>query len=192
MVALWWGFSDLEEGSLLSLFFANAPDVIRGHAILFLERSIRDERALAPEIAERLRHLWEIRVAAAGRASATRQTEELQSYGPWAASEWFDLDWRLEMLKRTLSLTHGKAKLSHLMCEALVKASDSNPYRALECLFLLVKGDDEGILSDSRTIAPTILQNGFRSSDPATRDLAQEVGNFLAERGFHQGTRPPL
>lgn len=111
-------------------------------------------------------------------------------FTPWAAIEWFDTEWRLEMLRRTLRLTRGRGDLLHLVAQHLATVSQAFPLQVLRCLQAGLDAEDEAALYHWRIVAPKVLGNAFGSADPAVRELARSIGNSLAERGFHEGTRP--
>jgi hypothetical protein len=191
MVALWWGLSSLEiSTSLVSVFFSNATDDLRAHAILFLERSIRDQKTLDLQVVERLRGLWEARLRRAESGAKKDQQKELEAFAAWSASNWTDEKWRMQMLRRTLKLTNGRTLQTHLIFEELGRACNSLPAIVLECLDLMLLCLNDSDFYFFRGTIPAILQSGFRSSDPAAQENAHKVANFLAERGFHEGTRP--
>lgn len=193
MVAFWWGLSDLASpDSLVSWFFRLSGDVWRAHAVSFLERSMRGQPTPAGEVRQRLQNLWQARLDAAEHSNATDQQKELAEFAPWGAIEWFETPWRLEMLRRTLRLTGGRADLAHLIADHLIAVSRDFPQLALQCLEAALATEDEGTQYHWRVSAAKILQNGFRSNDLAVRELATQIGNYLGERGFHEGTRPNL
>lgn len=187
MELYWRGKLALDEpGGLLDQFYAKADDALRGHAIDFVGRSLMNsEGEVSAQIIDRLKALWEHRVAAARTAlSPAEFTEELSAFGWWFASGKFELNWALSQLKVVLDLVQ-KVEPDHIVVERLAGIAESHPLDAVYCLNAMLLGEKEGwrimALKDE---ARTILEKALESIDPEARTTAEELINRLGARGY--------
>jgi hypothetical protein len=102
MVFYWLGQIPLTgEGSeLLSRFFEVAEDRLRGHAIQFMGRSLRNTEGDIPhDVRDRFIALWKVRLAA---ARETAPNKELAAFGWWFGSKKLDPEWAMAQLLEVL------------------------------------------------------------------------------------------
>jgi hypothetical protein len=185
MYYYWWCTIDLDDPTgLLQLFYANASDTLRAHALDFLGRglhSIRDE--IPTDALTRLRALWESRLEVA-HAEPSSYTEEVAAFGWWFTSGKFDDVWAIGQLKEALRLS-GKTEPYELVLERLVTLSTSMPVDVIERLRLIVEGDKEGWnIRAWRELKRTILETALKSRDPMARQLAERLIHQLGARGY--------
>jgi hypothetical protein len=165
-----------------------APDKLRGYAIEFVGRSLRnDTGVVAPEIVERLREFWASRLNAARAAgAATSFVEELSRFGWWFASRKFDDEWAMAQLAEALRIAK-KAEPDHLVVERLAELSPSMPRSAVECLAMMVAGDKEGWgVLGWRESARKILATSLKSADQNARTAARDLIHRLGSRGYFE------
>ena len=186
LMALYWrGKLDLEDPEgLLGPFYRKAPGALRGHALRFVGRSLRNtEEVVAPEILERLRVLWKSRIDAARTTGSGGAQAELAEFGWWFAAGKFDDSWSITQLKNVLELV-GQVELDHLVVERLAQLAPAMPLRAVECLALIVEGDKEGWgIHGWQDDARSILSTATQSSDHMAQKAAVELINRLGARG---------
>ncbi len=164
--------------NLLAGFFEKAPGLIRGRAIEFIGRSLRDEKGQIPAVVlQRFSALWERRIERA-RAGPGDSVDELANFGWWFVSKKFDEAWAIHQLGEALRLAK-KAEPDHMIAETLAEVAVRRPREAVECLAALVEADREGwgILGWDKQ-ARAILAVAMGSGDRA----AQEVGTTLIHR----------
>src|SRR5437879_2757840 len=123
MTMYWRGKLPIHD-ALLQDFYRKAPDKLRGYAMEFVGRSLRnDTGAVTPEILERLQELCASRLSAAhAAAAAASYVEELSRFGWWFASKKFDDEWAVGQLAEALRIAK-KAEPDHLVVERLAELS---------------------------------------------------------------------
>jgi hypothetical protein len=186
MTLYWRGKLNLDnlEG-LLTRFYAKAPDALRGYALEFVGRSLRNTKeAIEPQILNQLQLLWEHRLEAARTAApAASHTTELAAFGWWFASGKFDDSWAIEQLKKALELV-GQVEPDDLVVDRLAVLAEVMPDSAVECLKLVIeKGKRLGRIYFWRNQVKTILAKAIQGSNHQTRQSATALINRLGELG---------
>lgn len=177
---------DHPEG-LLPMFFSNAPDSVRADALEFAGRSLYSAPEqgwdVPSETIERLRNLWLQRVAVARHAVPGSHTKELAAFGWWFASGRFDTRWSLAQLHQALELSVA-VDVDHFVVEQLGRLAPVEPKICVDCLRLIVRGDQEGWRAYSwREHAEAVLRTAVSSEDPEARELAKNLINYLGAQG---------
>ena len=183
MVFHWRGKLSLDD-PLLTAFWEWAPDTLRAHAIEFVGRALKQTDEEVPiEILERLKQLWQERLALAKRAAQPSGVEkELAAFGWWFASEKVDVDWAIVQLSESLRFAH-KTEPAHRVIEHLAKTAYIRPRESVECLRMIAEGDREGWnLYGSLDHVRRILEVALRH--PSAADEAKRVIHYLGSRGF--------
>ena len=180
MTYYWQGKLDLDDpNGLLARFYAKAPDSVRGDAIDFIGRSLASTPDTPRKVADRLRRLWEKRLAEASAADR----EEMAAFGWWFISERFEDKWLLTNLREALRKA-GKVEPAHKVVERLAQIASSFPLAAVECLGYMVRGDEEGWgVQTWRDDAKAILATALASTDPEARKAARILTHELGARG---------
>lgn len=180
MVYYWQGKLNLDDpDGLLVRFYAKAPDSARGHAIDFIGRSLASTPDTPQRVADRLRRLWERRLAEASAADR----KEMAAFGWWFISERFEDEWLLTNLREALRKA-GKVEPARKVVERLAQIASSFPLTAVECLGYMVRGDEEGWGVQSwRDDVKAILVTALASADPKARKAAQILTHELGARG---------
>ena len=180
------GHIDWERPAGLMLrFYAKADPKLRGWALEFVGRSLREHaREILPEALERLKSLWAKRleiIRSSGKASA--ESEELRSFAWWFVCKRFDDDWAMNQLREALQIA-GKTRFDFLIAERLAELSPEMPARTVECLSMMVEGDRDGLdILGWQEHARTILSTAVESDDLQARTLAVELIHRLGARG---------
>jgi len=183
MVFYWRGKLALDD-RLLVRFWEKAPDAVRAHALEFVGRSLKQTKGDIPaEILDRLRRLWEQRLATAKKAQQPSDFEkEMAAFGWWFVSEKFDVDWAIAQLSESLRLAR-KSTLDHMVLEHLARTAPTHPRESVECLRMIAEADREGWnLYASRDHVRRILEVAMQHPDAA--DEAKRVIHYLGSRGF--------
>jgi len=187
MVFYWRGKIGLEnETDLITQFFLKAPDSLRAHAIEFIGRILCDMKDIVPvENLDRLKALWSWRLDSARTATPTYEfTMELGGFGWWLISGKFDDSWTIAQFKEAL-LLGAQIEPAHKIVEHLATLVDSKPTTVVECLELLIEGDEEGWhVYVWRQHIKKIISSALRTTDKNVKRNATELLNRLGARGF--------
>lgn len=183
MTLYWSGKLDLDEpGGLLARFYEKAPDALRGHALGFVGRSLKNTiEMIHAEILDDLKSLWEIRLDTAKRSIEQGDfLHEVAAFARWFNSGKFNDTWALEQLKQVLEINNF---LEHdfLVIEKLATLSGEMPDLTFECLELILADDRNGWQA-YRWLDETeiILSNALRGNN---REKAIDLINKLGEKG---------
>ena len=186
MTLYWRGKLNLDDlEGLLTRFYAKAPDALRGYALEFVGRSLRNtEDAIEPQILNRLQLLWERRLQAARAATLPASyVNELAAFGWWFASAKFDDSWAIAQLKEVLQLI-GQVEPDFLIFERLAALADKMPESTVECLKLIIEKDKNGLgIYGSDDEVKTILATAIQGSSDTARQTAIELINRLGQCG---------
>jgi hypothetical protein len=183
LMSLYWrGKLDYRD-SILEAFYHRADVKLRGYALNFAGRSLRDTKEPIPdEIAERLKNLWTNRLAAAKRGS-TAAAEELKEYGWWFASGKLEDQWSIRQLLEAL---HNAKQVDpdFMVVERLAQMSQAFPLESIEALRTIVEADVKGwgILGWSDK-AKEIIRAARKSASAKARQKAEALVNLIGSRG---------
>jgi hypothetical protein len=185
MTMYWRGKLPIND-ALLQHFYLTAPDKLRGYALDFVGRSLRNDTGeVAAEILGRLRELWASRLSVA-RAGGAPYVEELSRFGWWFASKKFDDKWAIAQLAEALRIAK-KVEPDHVVIERLAELSQSIPRDTVECLAMIVEGDQEGWgILGWRESARNILQDAMNSPDRDANAAAAKLIHKLGSRGYFE------
>lgn len=183
IVFYWRGKLTLND-SLFVRFWEKAPDAMKAYAIEFVGRSLaRTEGEIPEEILDRLKQLWEKRLAITKTAQHHSVFEkELAAFGWWFVSKKFDTGWTIAQLSKSLRLAR-KVKPAHMVLEHLASTVHTHPQESIECLRMIAEDDRKGRhIYASRDNLREILSAALRH--PTAADEARQVINYLGSRGF--------
>lgn len=189
MTFYWRGKLDPgDSDGILSEFWRKAPDPIRGHALSFIGRSLNQWKdTVPPQPLQRLKALWEGRLAAAKEAATPNNyIAEMSAFGWWFVSGQFEDAWVIKQLDESLKIA-GKVEYEETVVERLASLSQNMPREAVRCLEALVKGDRENWhIYGWREHIRTILATALREVDLETRTAAENLVHYLGSRGYFQ------
>jgi DNA-binding MarR family transcriptional regulator len=126
---------DSDHDNLLGRFFESSPGNVRGLAISFAGRSFINGtvmRGKSPNL-EILKKFWEKRL------DATSDIEELRNFGWWAKTNYFDNEWLLKMLQKTITKTNGIIEGEFKVLEVFDQLASLDPKAVSESLHLMMK-----------------------------------------------------
>jgi hypothetical protein len=170
---------------LISMFFANAPDHLCGHALEFVGRCLRNTNGAVPrEMLERLRTLWLSRLSTI-RDSKTPalHVAELDAFGWWFASGKFEDQWAVEQLKEALTLS-PHSRIAWLVIDRLKELVQAMSVPALECLDLIIERDMGGLaIIASRDDIRSLLATALGIPNKRIQEIAIVIINHLCARG---------
>ncbi len=187
MTFYWRGKLEMDEPEgLFNRFWNEAPATVRGHAIEFIGRSLKNTVGkVPPEVLLRLRNLWETRHGEAEKEPG-KHSEEMGSFSWWFYSEKFDDKWAINQMMRALEIS-GKTQSDNLIMERLAVLVDKMPKEAIQCLELIARHDREGwSILGWRDYTRTILTKAFQSSDPKIREVVKHLVNYLLSRRYYE------
>lgn len=177
-----------DPDGILSEFWRKAPDPIRGHALSFIGRQLdQGKDTVPPQPLQRLKALWEGRLAAAKKsATPDNYIAEMSAFGWWFASGQFEDVWAIKQLDEALKIA-GEVEREETVVERLAGLSQVMPREALQCLEALIKGDKENWrIHGWRVHIRTILATALRGADPDTRTAAENLVHYLGSRNYLQ------
>ncbi|MBX6361670.1 MAG: hypothetical protein IRZ03_16520 [Acidobacterium ailaaui] len=183
MVFYWCGKLSLDD-SLLVDFWEKASDDLRAHAIAFVGRALKQTEGDIPAaVMNRLKQLWERRLAVATQAADYSEFEkEASAFGWWFASRKLDIRWALDQLLSSLELGR-RTEPAYMVLETLSATAHTHPLKSVRCLRRIAEGDPHGWeLYAGRDHVRRILQLGMQ--DPDAREEAEQIIHYLGSRGF--------
>jgi hypothetical protein len=181
------GNSDLnDEESIINSFFRVASQSLRESAVSFVGEDLRGtEGDIKPEILSRLQALWSKRFGQARvAASMDDYKDELAAFGWWFVSEKFDEKWSVKQLREVL-LVIKKVDADDFVVERLAALASKYPRIAVECLSLMIEGDEEGYGVELwKTAAQELLRTALKQdTDHDARTDAFLLINRISARG---------
>jgi hypothetical protein len=188
LVELYWsghiGFAAADD--LLTEFFAHAPDDVRAGVLGFIGRSLKSTAApIAPEVFERLRRLWEWRLAAA-RAAGKDHAAEIAAFAWWFDSGKLDSKWSAEQMLEALALSrrHEQQFLWMRRFSEMAESETALAVRGLELTVEISRDADATFWNDEEAIR--ILRAGLKSTDQDIMHRAKRVQDVLLREGRNQ------
>lgn len=183
MVFYWRGKLSLED-PLFTAFWEKATDALRGHALGYVGRALKQTIGEIPaEVLDRLTQLWAVRLARAKQSQSRADlVKEMAAFGWWFVSDKFDVGWAIAQLSESLQLVH-QTDLDHMVLEHLARTVETHPVESAQCLRIIAEGDREGWnLSAARDHVRRILEVALRN--PTAREEAERIIHYLGSRGF--------
>jgi len=183
MVFYWRGKLSLDD-PLFALFWEKALDAVKAHALAFVGRAFKQTEGDIPaETLDRLKQLWERRLAAAKKAQRPSDFEkEIAAFGWWFVSGKFDAEWVIAQLAEALQIV-GKAEPDHMVVEKLAEIVETYPLEAVKSLKVIVEGDREGWgIYGWREYARNILRVALQ--DVTAKQKAEDLIQYLGSRGY--------
>jgi hypothetical protein len=190
MTFYWRGYLNFDTpDGILSTFYEKASADLRGHALSEEGRRLHNTKTveqIPSEVLDRLRALWERRLASAqADAHPEAYAAELSAFGWWFASAKFEDAWAIDQLMATLKISPSMQTVDHLVSERLAALAAAMPQETVECLRLLAEGDTEGWrLYAWRGHARTILSTATQGADAKARESAVDLIHRLGARGY--------
>jgi hypothetical protein len=178
MILYWIGRLELDDPALRE-FYGRASDELRAHALEFVGRALKDSDKVAPEQIERLKALWESRLAANTENGKKKNSKEIAQFAVWFWSGKFDDDWALQQLIASLKSSEDIEGEFYVL-DRLAQLSSTMPKQTLIALDLEIKSAHrQRDYFHGRDKAKAIIENGLRSTEPTTQKKAREVANLL-------------
>jgi hypothetical protein len=178
MILYWIGHLKLDDAPLKE-FYDRAPEELRAHALEFVGRALKDSDKVPPEQIERLKALWENKLAANTGKGKKKSSKEVAQFAVWFWSGKFDDNWALEQLIASMKSSEDVER-EFFILERLTRLSATIPRETLIALDLLIRSAHrKRDYFHGRDEAKAIIENGLRSVDSATQKKAREIANFL-------------
>jgi hypothetical protein len=169
------------EDPLLHRFFEIAPERLRGHALAFVGRDLKEHSELDRQVIERAKLLWDARAGVA-RVSPEEHGDELEAFGWWFSSKKFEVEWSMYRLRQALEL-RKRTDADHLVLRALAEVPEELLLAAVECSTLLMEGvSDTWTLRGWEGDLRAILRKAL--AGPTAASSATEFINRLAAYGY--------
>jgi len=180
------GLIELSD-ELLEIFWKKADKKLRGHALDFVGRSLKDEEGkIEIKILERFKILWESRIVKAEAATNKDEFEnEMAAFGWWFALGKFDIVWSCEQYLRALEI--GKKDQSdHMVVERLLELVKSIPVESIKILskILLSRDKHNWIIVGNKDEISQILICALSAPEAEAGVEAKSLINRLSARGY--------
>ncbi len=180
MVFYWRGKLD---AAVSEAFWSKASPKLRGYALESVGRSLyRGEGAVPPQIIDRIKSLWETRLAEVkAQAGTSDGCSEMSGFGWWFISKKFDDAWAIDQLLEALKIA-GRVDSTHMVAERLAAVVALFPEKVIQALRLIVDGEKEswGFTSWSDK-AKEILRFALGTD---ARQSAEDLIHYLGSRGY--------
>ncbi|MBX6764609.1 MAG: hypothetical protein IRY88_13155 [Rubrobacteraceae bacterium] len=186
LIVFYWRGKLVLDDSLLVDFWNKASDDLRAHAIAFAGRALKQTKEDIPAaVMNRLKELWERRLAAAKKAQRPSDFEkEIAAFGWWFVSGKFDAEWVIMQLVEALQIV-GKAEPDHMVVEKLAEIVETYPLEAVKSLKVIVEGDREGWgIYGWREYVSEILRVTLQ--DVTAKEKAEDLIQYLGSRGYFE------
>jgi hypothetical protein len=183
MVLYWWGAIGIDAPhGLVARFFQIAPADLRGHALAFLGRSLKNvKEGIGQDVLGQLQELWDWRMSEAKAVPAPDLYDnEIAAFGWWFISERLDNTWALEQLLEALLVAQSIDPVRQVM-KRLAEVASIDPLLTVMCLGLILKVAHDRWLIDYwqehiRGILRTALQSGNESAVQEAMTLINRLG----------------
>jgi len=175
MQLYWRGRIGLESGGILESFYGKADDALLGHTVTYVGRSISDTKEIPDEILSRLQQLWDYHLS---RAADSGHVREMAAFGWWFNSAYFEDNWALEHLLKSLQLSNGNMEPKLGTLQRLAKLAERYPDMVIRCTELIIEAELVDVIlwvDDLNTILETVLKSGTDASKVA-RNIIQKLG----------------
>ena len=187
MVFYFRGKIKLDE-ELLTSFWEIADDSLRGHALGFVGRVLKnDDGKTTPDIIDKLKTLWEHRIKIA-KAEKDKKNfkEEMSAFEWWFNSESFDDEWSMDQFLDALDIAEND-RSDYLIFERLIKLTDKYPVKAVKILGKLVitKSRNNWTLLGNKGEVSSVLSKAIAVDGEAKKE-AEEIINRLASKGLSE------
>lgn len=185
MTFYWRGRLILEgPDQLLKTFYGKADDRLRGEAIEFIGRSLKNTaKPLEVEVAQKVCSLWEWRLDEAQRAPSAHR-KEMANFGWWFGSGMLDRQWAMGNLLAALNIA-GSVEADFLVMERLAEFAEDLTKEVLECVQKMIEGDKQGWnIPGWEKELRHILKVAMDMPVSEVRVAATSIINRLGERGY--------
>jgi hypothetical protein len=186
MIFFWRGKLTMKD-ELFKLFWENADVSLRGHAISFTGRSIKNiEETPPPELIASLKEFWQSRANEAAKAMDKKEfAEEMAAFGWWFASGKFDDAWSTDQYLAALDIG-TKLQSDHFVLQRLAELAKKMPLKSVKILskLLLSKEQPQWTVIGNKNQITTILSEALRDADVVAQGEAKGLINRLAARGY--------
>jgi hypothetical protein len=181
MVWYWRGRADLSTGGLLDSFYRHAPDSLRGHAMEFLGRSLRETRTADETVLRRMQAVWESRL---GSGEASGSPKELGAFGWWFSAGVLADDWRLAQAEAVLK-KGVRLEPNFAVFATLAALARERPWPTARILRMMLEQEKDGWGIDAhRDDIKNALAAILAGSDNEARQLAVETAHWLGSLGY--------
>jgi hypothetical protein len=172
------------DPGLLRDFYAKAPDKLRGGATASVGKALlNDPGEVAGVVIDRMKDLWAMRIEAARSSNQGEGfVEEMKAFSWWFASKKFEDSWSVQRLLQTLQIVK-RVDADMLVVERLAEFAPRFPLQVVDCLALIVEGDEEGLgilgwKRDARNALAGALGSGEAEAKKKGRELVHKLGGL--------------
>ena len=184
LVTFYW--RGCQQPALLERWFERADDELAARVMDFLGRSLNNtEGDIDPEVLQRIRQLWDLRLEAIAREPEAHKSEA-DAFAYTFASAKLDDDWSLASLEITLR-PGGPRWSGHAVIRRLAEIAGTKPAEATRNALRMLEGaandwDHHGWRDQVRDILTAIS----RTTDPETQEHRKAIVDHYVKRGDHE------
>jgi hypothetical protein len=178
---------ELELGDeLLGRFFTHAPIELRASLIHAIGTDLMSADAVSNETLERLRVLWESRLAAAITLEDPAALHEFSGFAGWFVSAKLDAKWSLTQLMAILD-AGGVVDPAFAVIARLAELRETHLNDVVQCLAGLIDvSTDPWLVAGSSGEIRTIMRAGLNADSQTVRRAARAATNRLVARGHSE------
>ena len=194
IIAYLWGIEDIDNNSLIRLFFKEPHPEMWAHAMWFVGNALEDlPKGTEDEkkITNRVKNLLEWRIEEIRKLERGKRKDhvhELEWFGMCFTHGFFDGNWMIPQLLNTLELTNGRIKFAGDILDILQDHVRDHYLEILKILSLLTKAEDQGIFiitseEKIKNLLYIIIKNHPRDE---IKDKVNEIIDNLVRKGYHE------
>jgi|CXWL01.1.fsa_nt_gi hypothetical protein len=171
----------IDDGILVD-FWSNADEKLRGHALDFIGRGLKNDEPADPEAIERLRNLWEARLKNAQSSEDKSLVEdEMSAFAWWFASGKFEEKWSCDQF--LIAPEYGRlTQADSFVVERLLESVKTLPLESIRILSKLVLTNPGWVVLAHREQVKDILSIALHSPEKTANKEAQELISIMLSR----------
>lgn len=185
MTYYWRGKLNYDD-TLITKFFKKSNAKLRGHAHLFIGRSILNTKEIIKkQILERLQFFWEKRIEAVFELKKRQEIEEeICWFGLWFKSGKFDTTWSFEQLKKILNKNIKIEDIQGVL-EKLNDLKNDFLNDVIDCLSMIIENATTGyVFYLKNDEVKEILSIGLKKGNKKIKEVSEETIHRLGSQGF--------
>ena len=177
MQLYWWGKIELAPGGVLNDFLDNVDEKALRSAIVYVGQSLSEANGAVPDdVISRLQDLWDYILASRQSISSP---VAFGSFGWWFNTQYFNDEWALDHIRRSLLLSRGQFEPLLNALSRLSNLANDYPAMAFDCARMIALASDEYMdlwLAELHGILEVALNSGDDELSAAVRSFINELG----------------
>ena len=184
MAAYLAGYTDFgHEDKLLELFFENAPDAIRAHAIFWISQELKNIKPKADDdLWKKCWALWQNRIEQAETLEPVLNTQEISEYLRWLVNTPLGLNNLYISLQKSVKYLHDGYDARQLI-EYASRQCDQYPFYAVSLLQMTILSVKDFWWTPKDGVEEQILRAAINSANEDAKKIAVHIINYQGEQG---------